>query len=221
MRRAVRSALVTAQVALALVLLVGAALLVESFVKLLAVPAGFRPDHVLTFRVALPRDGFEAREPVVRFFANLLARIREIPDVAAAGATAGLPLQTEIGDWDFYLQGETPGPHGSDRAADWQVVTPGYFEAMGVRLVRGRFPASTDDDRSPAVVVINESLARSYFAGRDPVGQQIRMSGGPQQWMTIIGVCGDLRHNGLATPANAQVFLPHAQFILRTFRSRR
>jgi putative ABC transport system permease protein len=212
-RRAVRNALVTAQVALALVLLVGAALLVESFVKLLSVPSGFRPDHVLTFRVALPLDGFREREPVVRFFDRLLSGLRTIPDVTAAGAAAGLPLQTEIGDWDFYLPGETPGPHGSDRAADWQVVTPGYFEAMGVSLVRGRFPAITDNERAPAVVVINETLARAYFSGRDPVGQQIRMSGGERPWMTIIGVCADLRHNGLATPANAQVFLPHAQFV--------
>jgi putative ABC transport system permease protein len=211
-RQSVRSALVTAQVALALVLLVGAGLLLQSFSKLLGVPAGFRPDRVLTFRVALPIDGFREREPVVRFFDELLARMRDIPGVTAAGAAAGLPLQTGIGDWDFYLPGETPGPHGSDRPADWQVITPGYFEAMGVRLMRGRFVALTDHGRAIPVVVVNETLARTYFSGRDPIGQQIRMSGGERPWMTIIGVSADLRHDSLDTPANAQVFMPHAQF---------
>jgi len=213
LRQAVRGALVSAQVALALVLLVGAALLVQSFTRLLNAPSGFRPENVLTFRVSLPIEGFKEREPVVRFFEQALERLRALPDVTAAGATAGLPLQTEIGDWDFYLPGETPGPHGSDRAADWQVVTPGFFEAMGVELRRGRFPSLSDRADAPAVVVINQRLAATYFPGVDPVGRQIRMSGGERPWMTIIGVAGDIRHNGLDTPARAQVFMPHAQFV--------
>jgi putative ABC transport system permease protein len=213
MRQAVRGALVAAQVALALVLLIGAALLAQSFTRLLHVPSGFRTANVLTFRVSLPVEGFAEREPVVRFYEEALARIRALPGVTAAGAAAGLPLQTEIGDWDFYLPGETPGPHGSDRAADWQVITPGYMESMGVRLLRGRLPTESDRGDAPAVVVINDALARAYFPARDPIGQQIRMSGGERPWMTIIGIVGDIRHNGLATPAGPQVFLPHAQFV--------
>jgi len=212
MRRAVRATLVAAQVALALVLLIGAGLLIQSFSRLTRVPAGINPDHVLTMRVSIPVDGYEERERAVGFYEQLLDRFRAVPGVRFAGAVTNLPLGNPIGDWDFYLPGETPGPHGSDRPADWQVVTPGYFEAMGVPLLRGRLPVAADRADAPPVVVINETLARTYFSGRDPIGQQIRMSGDDRSWMTIVGIVADVRHEGLDTPANSQVYLPHAQF---------
>jgi putative ABC transport system permease protein len=211
-RKGVRGALVTAQVALALILLVGAALLIQSFTKLLRVPAGFTADRILTARLSIPLEGYEQREPVVRFFDRVLDGVRSSPGVVQAGAVAGLPLQSQRGDWDFYMEGETPGPHGSDRPTDWQVVTPGYFETMGIRLVRGRFPAASDRSESPAVVVINESLARTFFADRDPIGRQIRMSGNDRPWMTIIGIAGDVRQDGLDAAAVPEVYMPHAQF---------
>jgi len=211
-RGAVRSALVIAQVALAIVLLVGAGLLIQSFSRLLRTPAGINTDRLLTFRVGLPTRGYVERDRVVAFYDQLVERLRAQPDVRAAGAAMNLPLANPIGDWDFYLTGETPGPHGSERPADWQVVTPGYLEAVGVPLLRGRFPRAADDGRSAAVVVINDVMARTYFSGIDPIGRQIRMSSGERPWMTIIGVSGSVRHNGLDTPANAQLYIPHAQF---------
>ena len=224
MRKGVRGALVTVQVGLALVLLVGAALLVQSFTKLLRVPAGFTTDRTLTARLSIPLEGYREREQVVRFFDRVLEGVRESPGVRQAGAVSGLPLQSERGDWDFYMEGETPGPHGSDRPTDWQVVTPGYFETMGIRLVKGRFPAATDRSESPAVVVINEALARTFFADRDPIGRRIRMSGDDRSWMTIVGVVGDVRQDGLDASAVPEVYMPHAQFrpfwrdtTLRTF----
>ena len=223
-RKGVRGALVTAQVALALVLLVGAALLIQSFTKLLRVPAGFSVDRILTARLSIPLEGYREREQVVRFFDRVLEGVRSSPGVLQAGAVAGLPLQSQRGDWDFYMEGETPGPHGSDRPTDWQVVTPGYFETMGIRLVSGRFPAATDRSESPAVVVINESFARTFFADRDPLGRQIRMSGDDRPWMTIIGIAGDVRQDGLDASAVPELYMPHAQFkpfwrdtTLRTF----
>jgi putative ABC transport system permease protein len=224
LRKGVRGALVTAQVGLALVLLVGAALLVQSFTRLLRVPAGFSADRVLTARLSMPLEGYQEREQVVRFFDRLLEGVRSSPGVVNAGAVAGLPLQSQRGDWDMYMEGENPGPHGSDRPVDWQVVTPGYFETMRVRLLRGRFLSGTDRADSPAVVVINESLARAFFDGRDPIGRQVRMSGGERPWMTIVGVAGDVRQDGLDTSAVPEVYMPHAQFrpfwsdtTLRTF----
>jgi putative ABC transport system permease protein len=212
LRHAVRGMLVTAQVALALVLLVGAALLIQSFTKLLRAPSGINPEQVLTLQVSLPAQGYRERDLVVRFYEQLLDRLRSTTGVRSAGGVSNLPLNDPIGDWDFYLPGETPSDQGSDRAADWQVITPGFLEAMGVPLVRGRFPAAADTADAPAVVVVNETLARTYFAGRDPIGLQIRMSGRDRSWMTIVGVCADVRHDGLDTPANAQVYMPHAQF---------
>jgi putative ABC transport system permease protein len=150
---------------------------------------------------------------VVAFYEALFEGLRAVPGVRAAGAVTNLPLGDPIGDWDFYLPGETPGPHGSDRAADWQVLTPGYFEAMGVPLLRGRFVDERDGPDAPAVVVINETLANTYFAGREPVGLGIRMSGRERPWMTIVGVVADVRHNGLDAPSGPQVYMPHAQFI--------
>lgn len=212
-RHTVRAALVAAQVALAFVLLVGAALLIQSFTRLTSVPSGIDPEQVLTMRVSIPADGYRERERAVAFFERLLEGIRAVPGVDAAGAVTNVPLGEPIGDWDFYLPGETPGPHGSDRSADWQVVTPGYFEAMGVPLRRGRFITARDAWDAPAVVVVNETLAGTYLSGRDPIGVQIRMSGGDRPWMTIVGVAADVRHNGLAGAADPQVYIPHAQFI--------
>jgi putative ABC transport system permease protein len=223
-RKGVRGALVSAQVGLALILLVGAALLVQSFTKLLRVPAGFNTNHILTARLSIPLEGYRERDQVVRFFDRVLDGVRSSPGVRQAGAVAGLPLQSQRGDWDFYLEGETPGPHGSDRPTDWQVVTPGYFETMGIQLVRGRFPAVTDRGDTQAVAVINETLARTFFADRDPIGRQIRMSGDDRPWMTIIGIVGDVRQDGLDAAAVPEVYMPHAQFrpfwrdtTLRTF----
>jgi predicted permease len=219
-----RAALVTAQIALALVLLVGAGLLIQSFSRLLRVPSGFNPERVLTLQLSVPLEGYRERDRVVRFFEQLLDGVRASPGIVSAGAVAGLPLQAQRGDWDFYLEGETPGPHGSDRPTDWQVVTPGYFETMGVRLVGGRFLSARDRADSPSVVLINETLARTFFANRNPIGRQIRMSGDDRPWMTIVGVVADVRQDGLDARPQAEVYMPHSQFTpfwrdttLRTF----
>ncbi len=213
MRQGVRAALVTTQVALALVLLVGAALLIQSFTKILRVPSGFNPERVLTLRLSLPTIGYAERDDVVRFFEQLLDGVRSSPGVLSAGAVAGLPLQSQRGDWDFYMEGETPTSSGSDRPADWQVVTPGYFETMGIRLVRGRLLSAIDRAESPAVVLINEALARTFFAGGDPIGRQIRVSGENRPWMTIVGVVGDVRQDGLDVGPTPEMYVPHSQFV--------
>ncbi len=224
MRHGLRATLVAAQIALALVLLVGAALLIQSFTKLLTVPAGFSPERVLTLRVSLPLAGYEQRDAVVRFFEQLLDGVRAAPGIVSAGAVAGLPLQSQRGDMDFYMEGETPGPSGSDRPTDWQVVIPGYFEAIGIRLVRGRFIAASDRAESPAVVLINETLAHTFFPERDPIGRQIRGSGPDVPWMTIVGVVGDVRQDALDVLPVPEIYMPHSQFTpfwrdstLRTF----
>ena len=204
--------LVSAQVALALVLLVGSALLVQSFARLLQVPAGFNPERVLTLNVSVPLEGYGERYQVVRFFEQILERLRSTEGVVAAGAVAGLPLRAAVGDWDVYLEGEVPTDSGSNRPADWQVVTPGYFETMGIGLARGRFPALTDHADAPAVVVINETFARTFFRNVDAVGRQIRMSGDDRPWMTIIGVAGDVRQVSLDRRPRPEVYMPHAQF---------
>jgi putative ABC transport system permease protein len=211
-RHRVRAVLVAAQVALTIVLLVGAGLLMRSFANVLSVPSGFNPERVLTLSLTVPNAGYERRETVVRLFEQLLERVRSAPGIINAGAVAGLPVQSQRGDWDFYMEGETPGPGGSDRPADWQVVTPGYFETMGIRLVAGRHLTPNDRTDSPAVALINETLARTFFAATDPIGRRIRMSGDDRPWMTIVGVVGDVRQDGLDAPPTPEIYMPHSQF---------
>jgi putative ABC transport system permease protein len=219
-----RAALVGVQVGVAVILLIGASLLLQSFSRLLRVPSGFNAERVLTFDLAVPLDGYSERSQVVRFFDAMFERIRSSSGVVAAGAVAGLPLRSQRGDWDVYLEGETPGPGGSDRPTDWQVVTPGYFETMGIRVVGGRPPARTDTADAPAVAVINETFARTYFPGIDSVGRQVRMSGNDRPWMTVVGVVGDVHQDSLDAAPPPEIYMPHAQFTpfwqdstLRTF----
>jgi putative ABC transport system permease protein len=212
LRTGFRAVLVGVQVALAVVLLVGSALLLDSFARLLQVPAGFNPERVLTLNISVPLEGYSERPRVVGFFEQTLERLRSTEGVVAAGAVAGLPLRSATGDWGVYLEGEVPSDSGSNRPADWQVVTPGYFETMGIRLAGGRFPALTDRADSPAVVVINETFARTFVPDVDPVGRQIRMSGDDRPWMTIVGVAGDVRQVSLDRRPQPEVYMPHSQF---------
>ena len=167
---------------------------------------------MLTLSLALPVEGYGERPAVVGFFDTLLDRIRSSAGIVEAGAVAGLPLRDGRGDWDVYLEGEVPAPGGSNRPTDWQVVTPGYFETMGIRLAGGRFPSVTDRADSPAVAVINETFARTFFPNLDPVGRRIRMSGENRPWMTVIGIAGDVKQDGLDTGTEPEVYIPHAQF---------
>ena len=212
-RGRLRRALVTAQVAIAVVLLAGAGLLVKSFARLQSVPAGFDPGGVLTFRTTAPAVRYPGRPEVAAFYARVLEEVRGAPGVRTAGAGSGLPLAVSSGDWGFDVEGRAvvrPRP-----SADWFVVTPGYFEAMGVRLLRGRRPAEADDERGAPVLFLNESAARALFPGEDPVGRRLRLSRttGPEQpWRTIAGVVGDVRHRGLERPPRPEMYIPLPQF---------
>lgn len=207
-KRALRGVLVAAQIALALILLIGAALLMQSFARLVGVPTGIDPDRVLTLRVSLPTDGYRERERTVRFFDELLDGVRALPGVRGAGAVSSLPLSQTMFDATFYLPGEVA--NNGNRNTDFAVVTPGYLEAIGTKLLRGRLHGRSDIGTSPAVAVINDYLARTFFPGSDPIGQQIRFGFG-QPW-TIVGIVEDVRHRGLSVPPQSQVYLPHSQF---------
>jgi putative ABC transport system permease protein len=212
-RGRLRSALVAVQVAIAVVLLVGAGLLAKSFVRLQSVPTGFEPGGVLSFRTTAPSVRYRERSDVTAFYARVLDEVRDAPGVRVAGAGSGLPLSVHSGDWGFDVEGRAvvrPRP-----AADWFVVTPGYFEALGVRRVRGRLPAEEDTELGVPVLFLNESAARAVFPGEDPVGRRVRLSrttGAEQPWRTIAGVVADVRHRGLERPPRAEMFIPLPQF---------
>jgi putative ABC transport system permease protein len=214
-RAAARRLLVVAQVSIAVVLLVGAGLLIKSFVRLMSVEPGFTTERVLTLRISLPEPRYPGRPEVTAYFERLLERVVSLPGVESAGAGSGLPLSVTGGDWSFDVEGRPllNGKHSG--AADWYVVTPGYFETLRIRLVRGRVPMATDVPGSQPVLVINETTARTLFPGEDPIGKRVRFSrsrGFEQPWRTIVGIVADVRQHGLDTPARREVFFPHAQF---------
>jgi predicted permease len=212
-RRRFRSALVAGEVALAVVLLLGAGLLIRSLAALYAVDPGFRTGGVLTMHVTLPQGDYPDDARVVAGFGEMLRRVGEVPGVAAAGAVTNLPLASTLGDLNFELEGQPVPEDQVSPRADWQVVTPGYLPALGMQVLAGRGIAASDDERAPGAVVVNQSMARQYWPGRSPLGARFKLGGeaGPG-WVTVVGVVRDVRHAALAEPARAEMYLPHAQF---------
>ena len=212
-RQGLRTGLVVAEMAVALVLLIGAFLLVRSFAELSAVDPGYRTERVLTAEVTLPAGSYPGQPEVTSFFRELLDRVAALPGVEASGAVSNLPLATDLGDLNFDIEGrEMPSSEVSPKA-DWQAVTPGYLEAMRIGLLRGRGIRATDDARATGVVVINETAAQRYWRGEEPLGTRFRLGGGAAPgWVTVVGIARDVRHAGFDEAPRSQIYLPHAQF---------
>jgi putative ABC transport system permease protein len=205
-----RRGLVVAEVAASVALVAAALLLARSFTRLLAVDAGFNPAHVLTLRTSLPPARYQDGASMVRAYAEVGRRLRESPGVQSAGGVTGLPLATTRGDWSVVLEGDTPTAR-LGRAADWQVVTPGYFEAMGTAVKAGR--TFTDADRADTlpVIVVNEAMAGRFWPGQNPIGRRLTM-GRNDRWITVVGVVADVHHRGLDAAPRSEMYRPHTQF---------
>jgi len=211
-RQRFRNALVVVEMALAVVLLVGAGLMLRSLWALQRVPIGFEPANVLTMRLALPNASYGSSEQVVAFYQRLLERVRQLPGVQIAGAARALPLGSTIGDFGLRVDGYVPSP-GTGAKGDWQIVTDGYLEAIGERVVRGRGITPADTSDSQLVALVNEELARRYFDGRDPIGGRIRIGGAQNRpWVTIVGIVADVRHNGITDVIKEKFYIPHTQW---------
>ncbi len=211
-RQRFRNMLVIAEMTLAVVLLTSAGLALRSLWALKQVPLGFDPQNVLTVRLALPAASYDTAEKIESFYQRLLDRVRLVPGVHAAGAVRALPLATTIGDWGLDIEGyvETPGRNAK---GDWQVATDGSFDALGERLVGGRWFTAADRADTMPVAVVNETMARKYWADGAPIGRRMRMGSNPSRpWITVVGIAGDQQHNGLGATVNEKFYLPHAQF---------
>jgi putative ABC transport system permease protein len=207
-----RQALVAAEVALAVVLVVGAGLMIRSVVNLFAIDAGIRSDGVLTMRLSTPAAWYPDSIRVSAFHDELRRRVPELPGVKAVGLVRILPLASEMGDWGLQVEGYTPPPN-TGTPGDWQVVTPGYFEAMGLRLTQGRFFDDRDRMDAPPAMIVNKRFTELYLAGRPPLGTRVRIGGpdGAPQY-TIVGVVDNVKHNGLTREVKAQFYAPQPQF---------
>jgi predicted permease len=206
-----RRALVVAEVALALVLLVSSGLLLRSLQRLFAISPGFDASHLLTMQVHTSGRRFD-QDTTHRFFAEALEAVRRVPGVTAAAFTSQLPLS---GDLDEYGVNFEPGPDGKPEggySTFRYAVTPGYFEVMGIPLRRGRLLDEHDVAGAPVAVLISESLAKRKFPDRDPIGKRLHVGRVDLPWYTIVGVVGDVRQASLAAPRSDAVYLTANQW---------
>lgn len=206
-----RRALVSVQVALALTLLSGAALFLQSLVRLQHVDLGFNEHNVLTAEVSLSRARYPARAQSTAFFEQLRNRVAAVPGVVAVGLATDVPLTAVYNYLTFDIIGRAaPGPSEKTPDAVPSVADSGYFAAIGMTLTQGRLYGSRDDGGAPRVGVVNEEFGRRYFGGRSPVGERISF-GGPDEAITIVGVVKTARLEGVGRDAYPQVFTPLAQ----------
>ncbi len=212
-RQRTRSLLVVAEVALAVILVVGAGLMIRSLSALGRIDLGFNPQQMLTMRLSIPAARYDSPEKVVDFYRQLSERVRAVPGVEAAGLVRALPLATTIGDFGLDIEGYQEGP-GRNAKGDWQIVTDGAFEAMGARLTRGRWFTPADTTDALPVAVVNETLARTYWKDMNEViGGQMRIGGGMSNPMvTVVGIVSDERHNGVTGIVKEKFFIPHSQW---------
>jgi putative ABC transport system permease protein len=210
-----RRILMAAEVALALMLLAGAGLMLRSFARILALDPGFRAEQVLTMRLSLPTAHYPDPADVTGTFDRILEQVRALPGVESTGAAWFLPLAGVMGDWTIEVEGREPEP-GQNFNGEWQVVAPGYFEALRIPLIAGRFIGPEDHATAAQVIVINERMARDYWPGEDPLGKRIRFGGDEAPWRAIVGVVGDVRHTTVTEQVKRAWYAPHLQFPVST-----
>ena len=206
-----RGALVSAEVALALVLLVGAGLLIGSFARLEAVAPGFRTERALAFDVSLPRTRYADAPRKAAFYESLIERLLTLPGVQSAAAVTTLPLSDNDESYTFEVENK-PNEPGKEPSAMYYDVTPGYFQTMGIPLLAGRDFSRTDALDTPRVCIINDVLAREYFPGLDPVGRHLFLGAGQGRiFREIVGVVGSVKHYWLGEKPQPQAYEPLAQ----------
>jgi putative ABC transport system permease protein len=215
LRRGARSALVIVEMAVALVLLVGAGLLIKSFARLQQVSPGFQPQGVLSMQLTLPEAKY--REPQQReiFYRQLLEQLGAMPGVEAAGATTVLPMSGTNQSGSFQIEGQQLPLNVSSPHGDRWMPSDDYFQTMGIPLVKGRYFDARDATDSPPVVIVSEALARKYWPGEDPVGKRVTFDRVPntqdQRWREVVGVVGHVRNEGLEGESRGQYYVPYAQ----------
>ncbi|HEX8161824.1 MAG TPA: ABC transporter permease [Pyrinomonadaceae bacterium] len=214
-RRRLRAALVVSEVALSLVLLVGAGLLAQSFKRLLDVTPGFDAKNLVTMDVVLRGARYPEEAQRVQFFKDFIEQASRQPGVGGVGVVDPLPLGGNFEALDFQIEGRTPFAPGEANSADRRVVNGDYFRVMGVPLRRGRSFDDRDRKDAPQVVIVNDTFARTFFAGDEPLGKRLVFGGGlaggtPRE---IVGVVGDVRHAGLEAPATPEFYMPFTQVI--------
>ena len=211
----VRSGLVVAELALAVALLAGAGLLINSFMRVQRVHPGFETDQALTFRVSLPDVTYAERARRIAFFDRLLTRLAALPGVRSAGAVVGLPLTNLNFTISFNVDGRPEAPPGQEPTMEVRVASPDYFRTIGIPLKRGRLFTRSDVMGAPQVALLSESAARRYFPNENPLGRTIKLGwhfeDNKQAGGVVVGIVGDVKEAGLDEPSPPEIYIPHAQ----------
>ena len=209
-----RNVLVIAEVALSLVLLIGAGLMIRSFAELLRSDLGVNPTNVLTMQVSLPDERYMTAETRVDFYDQLLDRIESLPGVTGTGAVGSLPMSGFSNSHGIERIGQTVFPRGKQPSILYTPVTPGYFEAIGTQLIKGRNVTDQDRAASPRVALVNEAFVNEFLPGQDPIGQQFAEPGAPP--VSIIGVTANVMNADFDDKLEAQIYAPHTQEVRRS-----
>jgi putative ABC transport system permease protein len=212
-RNRLRNGLVIAEVALALVLLSGAGLLMKSFARLQNVNPGFNPRNALTFEVSLPKIQYPDDPSIVRFNNEAHRRMAALPAVQAAAFSTILPLAGTNSDSSFAIEGRPSNENNPSPDEEKRQVSPDYFRALQIPLIKGRFFTDADKADAPPVIVVNQAFAKKFWPNQDAVGKRIVMGGMSEHpnWITIVGVVGDVRHFGLDVDPKPEMYVPFAQ----------
>ncbi|HEY3026114.1 MAG TPA: ABC transporter permease [Pyrinomonadaceae bacterium] len=214
--RRVNNAFVIAQFALSLMLLIGAGLLLQSFKKLTSVDPGFKPENVLTARIELPEKKYTDDTQIRGFYQRLLERVQGLPGVRSAGLSSMVPFGSSGDGNVFTVEGQDPDPDKQLPVAWWRDVTPDYFSAMGIPLLKGRTFRDIDNKNGSPVAIVDEKLANTYWPNQDPIGKRIRW--GRASWgnslMTVVGVVARVKHRRLDEDAKFYLYQPASQEIV-------
>jgi putative ABC transport system permease protein len=208
-RNRARSLLVISEVSLSLLLLVGAGLMINSFIRLSSLNPGFNPDNVLTVMLNLPYSKYREPHQQAAFLQQVTSSMTEIPGIESAGMVIILPFGGGSGSRYFQIEGRPPQPPGQGLNADFNLSGPGYFRTLGIPLLRGRDFSDQDTRDKPEVAIINEEMARQFWPDEDPLGKRIRIGNDP--WRTIIGIVGDTRQSRLDVEPRQEMYYPLLQ----------
>jgi putative ABC transport system permease protein len=213
--RRVRSVLVVAEVALSLVLLIGAGLMVRSFVQLIHADLGIKPEHVLAMEVSLPPDSYADNTKRLNFYQQLIGRVETLPGVMKTGAIDIVPFSSSDNSNNFQIVGQAPFRKGEEPFVGVRVATPGYFDAIGTALRQGRMFGSQDDTKAGGVILVNETFAKKFLPGQQPIGQRLQL-GDRKETHEIIGVVADVKNDDFDETVDPTSYLPYSQNARRT-----
>jgi putative ABC transport system permease protein len=208
-----RDALVVSEVALAIVLLAGAALLIRSLQNLYHLDPGFHADHVLVMRTPLPRQKYEAFAPRVAFYDQILTKVETLPGVVSAGYTTWVPLTNSGGATGITIEGKPEPAPGNILIPNTRIISRDYMQTLRMKLIEGRQFEQSDANGTPPVGLINQTMATNYWPGENPIGRRFKIGGYNEKssWITVIGMVGDVHQAGLDVPARAEMYLPYQQ----------